>query len=93
MKPSVETERRESSRRRLLLALLLSALYALHQDFWFWHAATPLVLGFLPIGLFYHVAYTVAASLLMALLVKWAWPAHLEAEAVEGDEMPSAGER
>ena len=36
-------------------ALLVAALYALHQDIWFWREARPLVFGFLPIGLFYHV--------------------------------------
>jgi hypothetical protein len=56
-----------------------TALYFLHQDFWFWRTASPLVFGFLPIGLFYHACYTVAVSLLMWLLVKYAWPAHLEA--------------
>lgn len=54
------------------------ALYALHQDFWFWRTAKPIVLGFLPIGLAYHVTYSLAAALLMALLVRYAWPEHLE---------------
>jgi len=59
-------------------ALLVLALYALHQDFWFWRDARPLVFGFLPIGLAYHAAYTIAASALLSLLVRWHWPAHLE---------------
>ena len=59
-------------------ALLAAALYALHQDFWFWREARPLVFGLLPIGLFYHVAYTVASSVVLWLLVRWYWPAHLE---------------
>lgn len=49
-------------------------LIALHQDFWFWREARPLVFGFLPPALWYHVAYCFAASALMAALVKWAWP-------------------
>ena len=59
-------------------ALMAAALYALHQDFWFWREARPLVFGFLPIGLFYHAAYTIATSALMAVLVRSYWPAHLE---------------
>jgi hypothetical protein len=59
-------------------ALMAAVLYALHQDFWFWRGARPLVFGFLPIGLFYHAAYTVATSALMLVLVRWYWPAHLE---------------
>jgi hypothetical protein len=61
-----------------LLALAVIALYALHQDVWFWRTARPLVFGFLPVGLFYHACFCVAASLLMWLLVSLAWPAHLE---------------
>ena len=67
--------------RTLLLGLAVAALYALHQDFWFWSAARPLVLGFIPVGLFYHACYSVAAALLMWLLVARAWPSHLEDEA------------
>ena len=67
--------------RRALLVLAVAALYVLHQDVWFWRTAKPLVFGFLPVGLFYHACFSVAASLLMWLLVANAWPAHLEDEA------------
>jgi hypothetical protein len=53
-------------------------LYVLHQDLWFWRSARPLVFGFLPIGLFYHAAFTVATSAVLWLLIKVAWPSHLE---------------
>jgi hypothetical protein len=56
----------------------VALLYLLHQDFWFWREARPLVFGFLPIGLFYHVAFTLASSGALWLLVRSAWPAHLE---------------
>lgn len=62
----------------LWLALLVVVLYALHQDTWFWRAVQPVVLGFLPVGLFYHVCYTLAVCGVMWLLVKFAWPSHLE---------------
>jgi uncharacterized protein DUF3311 len=64
-------------------ALMAAALYALHQDFWFWREARPLVFGFMPIGLFYHAAYTLAVSALMGMLVRRHWPAHLEHAADE----------
>ena len=57
---------------------MAAALYALHQDFWFWREARPLVFGFVPIGLFYHAAYTLAVSVMMVWLVRTRWPAHLE---------------
>ena len=59
-------------------ALIALALYVLHQDFWFWREAHPLVFGFLPIGLFYHAAYTVACAGVLWLFVRSLWPAHLE---------------
>ena len=63
---------------RILLTLAIAALYALHQDVWFWRDARPLVFGFLPVGLAWHAAYCVAVSLLMVWLTRTAWPAHLE---------------
>jgi len=66
--------------KRFLLVLAVVALYILHQDVWFWRKVTPLVFGFLPIGLFYHVIYTLVISVLMWLLVRHAWPAELESE-------------
>ena len=64
--------------KRTLLIIAVIALYVLHQDFWFWRTTHPLVFGFVPIGLFYQACFSVAASLLMWLLVKFAWPSHLE---------------
>ena len=64
--------------KALLLTLLILGVYFLHQDFWNWKKMEPLVFGFLPIGLAYHAAYSVLAALLMAILVKFAWPKHLE---------------
>jgi hypothetical protein len=64
--------------KKSLLALATLALYLLHQDVWLWTRARPLVLGFVPIGLWYHAVYCLLAALLMRLLVVHAWPAHLE---------------
>jgi hypothetical protein len=69
---------------KLLLTFLVLAVYLLHQDFWNWKK-TDLVFGFLPIGLAYHAGYSILASITMALLVKFAWPKHLE------DVQPEAG--
>ena len=67
-----------SRTKTLLLTLLVLLVYVLHQDFWNWKSAEPLVFGFLPVGLAYHAGYSVLAALTMALLVKFAWPKHLE---------------
>ncbi len=66
--------------KRALLIFAVAALYILHQDFWFWRTAHPLVFGFVPVGLFYHACFAVAASLLMWLLLTFAWPGQLEEE-------------
>ncbi len=53
--------------KKLLLLLLILAVYAAHQDFWNWGKADPLIFGFLPVGLAYHAAYSILASAMMAL--------------------------
>jgi hypothetical protein len=63
---------------RFAAILILVFLYAVHQDFWFWHEARPLVFGFLPIGLFYHVAYVLLTALVFWGLVTYFWPSHLD---------------
>ena len=77
--------------KRTLLVVAVVVLYALHQDFWFWRTAHPLVFGFIPIGLFYQAAFSVAASLLMWLLVKFAWPGHLEREIEQKESKEERG--
>jgi hypothetical protein len=66
--------------KRALLVLAVAVLYVLHQDIWFWRTARPLVFGFVPIGLAYHAAFSVAAAAVLGLLVTYAWPSHLEDE-------------
>ena len=77
--------------KRTLLIFAVIALYALHQDFWLWRTARPLVFGFVPIGLFYQACFSVAAALLMWLLVKFAWPAQLEREIEQREGKEEAG--
>jgi hypothetical protein len=67
-----------SRAKTVFLTCLIIAVYILHQDFWNWKRADPLVFGFLPAGLAYHAGYSIAAALLMAVLVRFAWPRHLE---------------
>ena len=79
----------DSSRNgRLLVWGIVIALFVLHQDFWWWDNKT-LVFGFMPIGLFYHAAFSVVAGLTWALAIKVAWPAEIEAWAAEGEEGPA----
>ena len=70
--------------KNILLVVAVAVLYVLHQDIWFWRSSY-LVFGFIPIGLFYQGCFSVAAALLMWLLVTYAWPAHLEQEIEESN--------
>jgi hypothetical protein len=65
--------------RSALLYLALVALFLLHNDLWLWNDHR-LVLG-LPVGLVYHIGFCVASSVVLTLLVIYAWPAHLDREA------------
>ena len=71
--------------KRALLVLAVAVLYVLHQDNWYWKAPRPLVFGFLPVGLAYHAAFSIAAAGVLWLLVRYAWPQHLEDAAEEDD--------
>ena len=75
---------RQTSRTWLFGALGL--LYLLHNDLWLWRDSR-LLLG-LPVGLTYHVLYCAATAVLMALVVRWAWPSRLKHDAA--DEGPGA---
>ena len=70
--------------KNILLVLAVVVLYVLHQDIWFWRSSR-LVFGFIPIGLFYQGVFSVAAALLMWLLVTYTWPSHLEEEVEESN--------
>ena len=56
-----------------IIGALVLLLVILHQDNWFWEDGT-LVLGFLPIGLFWHACLSIAASLVWWLATHIAWP-------------------
>ncbi len=58
---------------RILLYTALAILFLLHNDLWLWNDGS-LLLG-LPSGLTYHLLYCVATTALMALMVRYAWPA------------------
>jgi uncharacterized oligopeptide transporter (OPT) family protein len=63
--------------KKLLLTLVVLGVYVVHQDNWNW-TNKEVVLGFLPVGLAYHAGYSILAAIMMAVLVKFAWPKHLE---------------
>jgi len=65
--------------------IVFGLLFLLHQDFWWWDDRS-IVFGFLPIGLAWHVGFSVAAALLWLAALKFAWPAEIEQWAESADE-------
>ena len=76
--------RRPTTLTIVLLTLAVITLLVLRHDYWNWHEVKPI--GFLPIGLWWHILVTLFSSVVMWLLVTFAWPAHLEEEAYEAEQ-------
>jgi hypothetical protein len=64
--------------RSLLLYAALVVLYLLHNDLWLWNDAS-LVFGH-PVGLAYHIGFSIVTSIVLTLLVIHAWPDELDRE-------------
>ena len=69
----------------MVVVVLLVALCLLHHDFWWWGETRPLVLGFLPIGLAWHVGLSFATAIIWWLATAYCWPQGLEEEHSERD--------
>lgn len=76
---------------RYVLAGTVIVVYLLHQDWWFWTAARPLVFGFMPVGLFYHGVYCLLCSALMILLVRFSWPVPFDEPAASSPRSEEKG--
>ncbi|MBI1387805.1 MAG: DUF3311 domain-containing protein [bacterium] len=64
---------------RTVIWTLAVVLAVLHQDFWYWDDRS-LWFGFIPVGLGYHMLYSLATAALWAAAVVWAWPSEVEEE-------------
>lgn len=77
-----------ATRNKKIVWTLVVVLTVLHYDFWFWSDRS-LVFGFMPVGLFYQAWISVGAGVAWWLMVKFAWPAHLEEWADQVQESSS----
>jgi hypothetical protein len=68
----------DGARRGLAIALVV-LLTILHHDAWLWDDAT-LVADFLPVGLAYHAAFSLVASLVWLVVVYLVWPSSDDTE-------------
>ncbi len=57
--------------------LLVLILLVAHQDNWLWDDGQ-LVLGFIPVGLFYHACISLAAGCVWFMATKFCWPNELD---------------
>lgn len=56
---------------------LVALLAVLHYDFWNWGDRS-VVFGFLPVGLLFQALISLGAAVAWALVVRCAWPKHVE---------------
>lgn len=66
-----------------MIAVLAMLLLILHQDYWFWTNKT-LVFGILPMGLFWHICISIAATVVWYLATQIAWPLDTSKETANG---------
>lgn len=66
-------------------------LVILHQDNWLWHNDYA-VLGFIPIGLFYHACISMAAAATWYVATRVAWPETFVEQAAVASESKGADE-
>ena len=78
--------------KKRIIFIVFVLLLLLHQDSWNWDNAN-LVLGFMPVGLFYPACYSLVAALFWGIVMKVAWPTELEEWAEGGAESPEGGSK
>ena len=69
----------------VLLTLAAVTVWILRHDYWNWNTPYPLLFGFLPVGLWWQGLVSILASVLLALIVRFAWPQALEDEALAAE--------
>lgn len=62
---------------KYLIWILVIVLLIAHQDNWNWNDDR-MVLGFMPVGLAYHVGISLAAGIVWFLACVFAWPKSLD---------------
>ncbi len=56
---------------------MVAVLIVLHHDFWFWEDSR-LVMGFLPIGMAYHIGISIIAAAFWFWAIQYAWPTDVD---------------
>lgn len=64
---------------KALVVVAVILLMLLHHDYWNWDTYEPLLFGFIPIGLAWHVGISIGAGIAWFLAVKFCWPSDVDA--------------
>ena len=85
---SLPAARRRPRSKSVLVLLALAAVVGLilRHDYWNWDTPYPLLFGFLPVGLWWQGLVSILAAVLMALMVRFAWPQELEDDALAAEQ-------
>ncbi len=67
---------------KVIAGIMLGVLLVLHHDFWNWDN-TALIFGYMPVGLAYHAAISIAAAGIGAWCCFLCWPKELSEESEE----------
>lgn len=74
---------------KYVFCALIILLVVFHQDYWQW-GRSDLVFGFVPYPLAYHMAISMAASVVWIILVTFCWPSdELDESQDESFDAPS----
>ena len=88
--PSSSTaHRRRTPAVIALLTLVAIVVIVLRHDYWNWDTPYPLLFGILPVGLWWQGLVSLLAAGLMWMMVRFAWPAELEDEALAAEQKRS----
>jgi hypothetical protein len=74
---------------KFVVMALVAGLLVAHQDYWNWNDSR-LVMGFLPVGLAYHLGISLAAAAVWIFAVTWAWPGSFYLPEAESGQLPSS---
>lgn len=74
------------------LVLVFLGVVVLRHDFWNFRTPHPLLFGFLPVGLWWQAMVSILAACMLWLMVRLAWPQHLEDDALNAEHRRQAAE-
>ncbi len=60
--------------KHIIVSVVLLVYALLHFDLFLWNQIHPIMFGFMPIGLFYHVIYILLFYVILRIIYRIIWP-------------------